>query len=145
MRALFSCFSISLWLNDLENIFFIEVCTNILFHILRICRLLFKCNYLKKKNLFLGLLFDLWNLQQLLNIFKKKKIVIANVFPKLRTVKDLVWPLSKKGRFRTSFDSQDVKGSQTLLKSAWENFYHIFSSLWGEIIEKKLPYWTLKS
>ena len=44
-------------------------------------------------------------------------IVIANVFRKLQTVKDLVRPLSKKSRFRTPFDSQHVKGSQTLVKS----------------------------
>ena len=49
---------------------------------------------------------------------KKKKIVRANVFPKLQTVKDLVRPLSKKRRFRTSFNSQHVRGSQTFVKSA---------------------------
>ena len=32
-------------------------------------------------------------------------IVIANVFSKLETVKDYVRQLSKKRRFRTSFDS----------------------------------------
>ena len=54
----------------------------------------------------------------MLNIFKKRKIVIASVFPKLLTVIDLVRPLSRICRFRTSFDSQHVKGSQTLVKSA---------------------------
>ena len=29
-----------------------------------------------------------------------------------------------------------VKGSQTLVKSAWEQFYDIFSSLWGKLIWK---------
>ena len=36
------------------------------------------------------LLFDFWNLHQILNILKKKMIVIANVFPKLQTVKILI-------------------------------------------------------
>ena len=45
-------------------------------------------------------------------------IVIATLFRKLQIVKDLVRPLSKKHRFRTPFDSQHVKGSQTLVKSA---------------------------
>ena len=36
-------------------------------------------------------------------------IVIANVFAKLETVKNLVRPFSKKRRFETSFDSQHVK------------------------------------
>ena len=68
--------------------------------------------------------------------FQKKKIVIANVLPELQTVKDLVRPLSKKRHFRTSFNIQHVKVSQTLVKYAWQNFYHIFSSPWGEIISK---------
>ena len=51
--------------------------------------------------------------------------VQANVFPKLQLVKDLVRPLSKKRRFTTSFESQHVKASQTLVKSRWEHFYHI--------------------
>ena len=33
-------------------------------------------------------------------------IVIANVFPKLQTMKDLVRQLSENRRFRTLFDSQ---------------------------------------
>ena len=53
-----------------------------------------------------------------LNIFKKKLIVIADVFPKLQTVKDLLRPLIEKRHFRISFDSQHIKGSQTLVKSS---------------------------
>ena len=64
-------------------------------------------------------------------------MVIANVFPKLQTVKDLVRPL--KRRFRTSFNSQHVKGSQRLVKSAWEHFYHIFPSLCRDMICKISP------
>ena len=60
--------------------------TSILFRIVRFCRSLFKSSYLKNKKHFLSFLFHLWNLHQILNIFKKKKIVIANVFPKLTTV-----------------------------------------------------------
>ena len=67
---------------------------------------------------------------------KKKKIVIANVFPKLATVQGLVTPLTIQLRLKTSFDSQHVKRFQTLLKSSWGHFYHIFWSLWGEIIWK---------
>ena len=100
--------------------------TSILFRIVRIGHSLFKSNYLKKEKLFLSFLSHLWNIHQVLNIFKKKKIVIANVFWKLQTVKDLVRQLSKKRRLRTSFDSQHVKGFQTLVKSAWQHFYDIF-------------------
>ena len=41
---------------------------------------------------------------------------IANVFPKLQTVKTLATPLFKKRRLRTYFDSQHVKALQILAK-----------------------------
>ena len=110
--------------------------TSILFRIVTICRSLFKCDYLKKENFSLNFLFNWWNIYQILNIFAKKKIVIANVFLRLQTLKDLVRPLSKKRRFRTSFDIQHVKVSQTLVKSLWEDFYHIFSALWREMMSR---------
>ena len=53
-------------------------------------------------------------------------IVIPTLFWKLQTVKDLVIPLSKKHRFRTPFDSEVVKGSQTLVKYLLEQFHYIF-------------------
>ena len=71
--------------------------------------------------------------------FRGKQDHIGNVFPKLETLKDVVRALSKKRRFRTSFESQHVKGYQTLLKSVWERVYHIFSSLWGGITWKIYP------
>ena len=60
--------------------------TSILFQIVGIYRSLFKWNYLQNKKHFLSFLFLLWNLHQVSNIFKKKKIVVANVFPKLTAV-----------------------------------------------------------
>ena len=95
---------------------------------------------LKTKLHFLGFLFHWWNLYQILNIFKKKKIVIAKVFPKLTTVQVLVTPLTIQRRLKTFFDSQHVKRFQRLVKSSWAHFYHIFSSLWGEIIWKISPW-----
>ena len=64
--------------------------TNILFGTVRNCSSLFKRNYLKKEKLILNFTFLFWNLHQVLNIFKKEKIVIGNVFSKLETLKDLV-------------------------------------------------------
>ena len=104
--------------------------------ILGICSSLIKWSYLKNWKIFLNFLFHLWNLHQILNIFKKKMIVIANVFPKLQTAKYLVKPLSGKLRFRTSFESQRVNRYQTVVKSAWEHSYHIFWSLWMEMTWK---------
>ena len=60
-------------------------------------------------------------------------IAIANVFPKLQTVKFLVRPLSKKRRFRTRLDSEHVQATQILGKSPWQLFCHAFLSLLGKL------------
>ena len=71
----------------------------------------------EKRKTFFIFLFYFWNLHQILNVLKKKIIVIANVFHKLQTLKNLVRPFSKKRRYRTRFDNQHVKVSQILAKS----------------------------
>ena len=43
-------------------------------------------------------------------------IVIPTLFRKIQTVNDVVKPLSKKQGFRTPFDIQHVKGSETLVE-----------------------------
>ena len=118
--------------------------TSILFRIVRICSSLFKCKYLKNEKHFLHVLFHLWYLHQILKIFEKKMIMIANVFSQLLNVKDLLRPLSKNRCFRTSFDSQHVKWSQTLVKSAWQHSDHIFWSLSGRMIWKLSPFFKFK-
>ena len=107
---------------------------------MRICCSPFKSSDLRSKKIFLGFLFHWWNLHQILNISKKKKIVIANVFQKLVTVQSLVTPLTIQQHLKRSFDFQHVKQEQTLAESSWEHFYHIFSSLWGHIIWKISPW-----
>ena len=50
-----------------------------------------KCNYIRKKKLFLNFLLELWNLDQILKKkFEKKITLIADAFLKLKTVKDVV-------------------------------------------------------
>ena len=105
----------------------------------RICHSQSKCNDLNNEKLFLSCLFDFWNLHQILNISKKNMMVIPNVFPKLQTVKILVSPLCENSRFGTRFDSQHMKVSQKLPKSPWDNFFHVFSSLWEIFIWKMSP------
>ena len=91
---------------------------SILFKIVRICNSQFKYNYVKKEKIFLNFLHHIWNLLQILNIFKEKMIVIANVFAKLDTVKNFVRRLSKKPRY----------------------FYHVFSSSFSmKLIWKMSP------
>ena len=70
----------------------------------------------EKRNTLFQFLFHFWILHQILNILKQNMMVIANLFPKLQTVKILVRKLSQEHRFRTGFGSQHVKASQMLPK-----------------------------
>ena len=85
--------------------------TCILFGIVRICRLRFKCNNLNNEKRFVIFFFHFWKLAQILNILKKKIMVIATLFRKLLTEKDLFRRLSKKLSFKKPLGSQHVKGS----------------------------------
>ena len=71
--------------------------------------------------------------------FEKNMIVIVNVLPILQTVKNLVGPLSEKRRVRISFDSEKVKGSQTLVKPGLDHFHDIFHYSEGRRFGKYLP------
>ena len=51
--------------------------------------------------------------------------LIADLFPKLRTPKNLVRYMSKKSRFKEPFDRQPGKRVQTLLRSDLQHRYHI--------------------
>ena len=72
-----------------------------------------------------------------MNSFKKSMTVIADVFPKFRTLKNMVTSMSKKSRFKGSFKKQHGKCAQTLFKFAWQNLYHIYWLLWRQLTFKK--------
>ena len=55
--------------------------------------------------------------------------LVVDIFPKLETVKNMVWLMSKKSRFKTHFDSEHFKGSKTIPKSSRQHFCYIASSL----------------
>ena len=99
--------------------------TSILFLTENIWRNQFGSNYLKNKKLFLNFFLHFRNLHEILNIFKKKMTFIADLFPKLRTPKDVVRYLSKKSRFKGLFDRQHGKRVQTLLRSEPQHHYEI--------------------
>ena len=63
--------------------------------------------------------------------------LIADVFPKLRTQKNLVRSMPKKSRFKISFKKQHGKCAQTLLKCQGQLLYHIYWSLWRQLSYKK--------
>ena len=51
--------------------------------------------------------------------------LIADLFPKLRTPKNVLRYISKKSGFKGPFDSQHGKRVQTLLRSEPQHRYHI--------------------
>ena len=51
--------------------------------------------------------------------------LIADLFPKLRTPKNVVRYLSKKSAFKALFDRKHGKRVQTLLRSEPQHRYHI--------------------
>ena len=93
----------------------------------------------KKRKTFCNFFLHFWNLHQFFNILKEKMIIIANVFPKLQTVKIQLRPTSKKRCFGTRFDGQHVKACQILVKQPKERFYPILSSFSGKLIYKMSP------
>ena len=52
--------------------------------------------------------------------------LIANLFPKLRTLENVVRYMCKKSRFKGPFDRQHGKLVQTLLQSKQQHCYHIY-------------------
>ena len=79
-----------------------------------------------------------------MNFFKNKMTLIAELFAKLRTPKNMVRPISRKFRFKGSFGKQHGKQAQTLLKFEPQHIYHIYWSLWRQLTCKKPPLVTWK-
>ena len=70
--------------------------------------------------------------------FQQKNItLIADVFPKLWTRKDLFRSISKESHLKGSFGKQHGKRAQTLLKFTWQDLCHIYWSLWTQLTLKK--------
>ena len=64
-------------------------------------------------------------------------ILIAYLFPKLPSAKEVLRQMSKMSCFRKPFDKRHSKGSETVLKSAQLDFYHIHWSLQRRLSWKK--------
>ena len=79
-----------------------------------------------------------------MNIFNKKVTLIADIFPKLRTQKNLVRSMPKKYPFKGSFEKQHAKCAETLLKNEGHHLYHIYWSLWRQLTRKKSVLVTCK-
>ena len=97
---------------------------------------------LEKKNIFPNVFLHFLNSDSILNIFKKKMTLIADVFLNLRTPKYVVREMSKKSCFRGLFDKGHGKRAETLLKSERQYLYVIYWSLW-RILELKKSLWVI--
>ena len=73
----------------------------------------------------------------MLNIFKNGMTLIAKVFPKLRTLKNMVRSICKKFCFKGSFGKQHGKLAQTLLKFERQRICDIYWSLCRQLACKK--------
>ena len=73
----------------------------------------------------------------MLNIFKSKMALVADVFPNIRNLKNVVTSISKKSCFRSPFEKQDIKRDQILLKVERHHIYHLYWSHWGQFSSKK--------
>ena len=71
------------------------------------------------------------------NIYKEKMTLIAYLFPKLRTPKNLVRSIPKKSDFRGSVEKQHGKCAQTLLKFGGQLLYLIDWSLGKQLSYRK--------
>ena len=79
----------------------------------------------QKKKAFLNFFLHFRNRHEISNICEKKMSFIADLFPKLRTPKNVVRYLSKKSRCKGPFDRQHGKRVQTLLWSEAQHRYNI--------------------
>ena len=66
-------------------------------------------------------------------MLKKKATLVADVFSKLPTVKDIFTRMFKKERVIAPFYGQHVQRYKTFVESPWEYFYQIFLSLWAKL------------
>ena len=109
--------------------------TNIPFVLGKIYSNPFKCNCLKNKKLFLNVSIYFWNVHTTFEHFEERWSSYLMYF--LNKGLRKVW-LDKCLKSPVSVLFQQAKGSQTMLKSAPNHFYHIFSSVWGKYSFKML-------
>ena len=70
--------------------------------------------------------------------------LIAQIYPNVRTPKNMVSSISKRSRFLGFLRKQHGKLAQTLLKFERQHLYHIDRSMCRQLICKKRPWVTCK-
>ena len=95
-----------------------------------------KPHYLRKEKHFFESLLHFWNLHKMLHILRKKASFIREIVTKSLTPKNVVSWMPERSCFRKFYSSQSVHRSQTLLKSAWQDFYHYFPLIQDKLGQK---------
>ena len=72
-----------------------------------------------------------------MNIFKKSMTIIADVFPKIWTPKNVVRSTSRKIPSQWILWKATWKTHPNMLKFEWKHLYHIYWSLWRQLTCKK--------
>ena len=76
----------------------------------------FRCIYLKKKRFFLHFFSAFFESALNFEHFQKKMTLIAYVFPKLPTTKNVLRQMSKSSRFREPVDRRHGKWAEALIQ-----------------------------
>ena len=76
----------------------------------------FRCIYLKKEKIFSQFFSEFFESALNFEHFQKKMTLIAYVFPKLRTTKNLLRQMSKSSRFREPVDWRHGKWAEALIQ-----------------------------
>ena len=77
----------------------------------------FRCIYLKKKIFFFQFFSAFFESALNFEHFQKKMTLIAYVFPKLPTTKNVLRQMSKRSRFREPLDRRHGKWAEALIQS----------------------------
>ena len=77
----------------------------------------FRCIYLKKKSFFSQFFAAFFESALNFEHFLKKMTLIAYIFPKLPTTKDVLRSMSKRSRLRGPLDRRHGKRLETLIQS----------------------------
>ena len=117
----------------------------ILFLIETIQRYQFRCNYLKKKKVFLESVLYFWNLEQLFNISKQMMTLIDFVFPKLQTPKTWSDKCRKSPVLEDPSTSYMTNAPKHCLNQHHSTFSIFIDHCQVNKVGKSLFYWQFKS
>ena len=72
-----------------------------------------------------------------MNIFQKRKTLIADVFPKIRIPKNVLNKIFNRSHFKGHFNERYVEREEALLKSGRHHLWHSYWCLWRKLCVKK--------